>query len=324
MNSLRQIASIRVPRRNRGILPPDLRAAYDGLEAAVLSFSDRASLPGDPRRVLDNVQALWMAVRLDHPGVFWTGSTFTLIESDPIGFSPSYTMGPSEAEAAAGLLLSEVRRVEKALAVTRDPLSVAVSVHDHLASSVEYDMDAPHASDALGALVDRTAVCQGISAAASLMLNYAGVPCDTYFGKIRSSPEVFHAWNVIPYGRGRLHMDITNDLGRPGRLSHMHALMDEPAAHAVLSWMGEVGQPSGTDYYRAAGLYAGSPRELAALAERFASSGAEYGEFEAPGMSREAVGSALLSAYGRGFMSFKHSPELGVFSFDVSGQVPVQ
>ena len=318
MNALSTLCSIRTHHRNRNILPSELYPAYDSLESAVLSFSKAASLPGDPRFIRDNIQAIWMAVRLDHPEIFWTGNTFSLTASNSTVFEPSYVLSHSEAAVDANLLLAEVRRVEKVLAVTKDPLSIAISVHDYIATTVSYDQYAPHHSDAYGALVSHRGVCQGISAAAALMLNLSGVHCDTYFGKMRSQPDVFHAWNVIPYGQGRLHMDITNDLvSKENQLSRMHALMDEPEAHKILSWMGEVGVSSGYDFYRKCGAYAGSFEELQALISKIAASGSVSGEFKTSGIPVGEIVAAIASAYPGKRIKYKFSPELELFSFEV-------
>lgn len=314
---MNELTKIKVPQHNREILPVDLRSAYDSLGKGLLSFSDSINLPGNRQIILDNYQLLWAAVRIDHPEIFYVDRRFELTNGRALEMHPHYTCSQEEAETISLELMKEVRRIDKALAITRDPFQIMLSIHDWIASTIEYDEIAPHPFDVIGALLDHKAVCQGISAAASLMLNYADIPCVTFFGKIRQK-ETWHAWNVVEMNNKRVHMDITNDLvSIQGILSHKHMAMSEPTAHRVFSWHGQVGSPTDFDYYLSTGNFAHTVAELKQIANRSASAGITAGEIKVPSISAGNAAKIISTAFDGHLIEYTYSPELEIISFRV-------
>lgn len=312
------LTSIKVPRRNRELLPESLHGAYDSLEKGMLSFHDSIPLPGDPQMIENNYQFLWSAVLLDHPEIFYVGRQFELLKSWNLEIRPHYTISQKEVGTTSADLMREIRRVDKALAVTRDPYRIILSVHDWLASTVVYDEDSPRAFDVTGALLDHKAVCQGISAAASLMLSYAGLSCATCFGKLRQKNDSWHAWNVIDFN-GRLgHMDITNDLVSLHRhVSHGHLLMTESVAHRLLSWQGKVDKPIDFDYYRATGTFAHNMNEFVKIAKNMISAGMDDGEIKIPMCYMNEIEGVLPKVFAGFGIEYVYDPELEIFTFKI-------
>ena len=106
----------------------------------------------------------------------------------------------------------------------------ALLLHDRLAVRVAYDYDnylsntIPQDSyTAYGALVLRTAVCQGYSAAYLYLLREAGIDSE-----ICSSQTINHAWNIVYLGGVPYHVDVTWDdptEDLTGQVLHDHFLL---------------------------------------------------------------------------------------------------
>lgn len=88
------------------------------------------------------------------------------------------------------------------------------AIENYLAQNCEYDYDAarnqqtaaPSAFSAYGALVLRKAVCDGYSAAFSMLCREAGIPC-IYVG----SNALNHSWNAVFHNGGVYFVDATYD-----------------------------------------------------------------------------------------------------------------
>ena len=248
-------------------------------------FSPIIVIPDPDNKVRDNINFLWMSVLLDNPSIFWVGRNYALAtSSECLMVKAEYTYSSERVKNISRSLLEEIRKVDKVTKITNDVPSISLSVHDYLAENVTYsDQDNRSCHTAVGALLNKNAVCDGFSAAASLMLNYAGVPCSTIFGKFRKEGKTWHAWNVVDLQGRNVHMDVTNDSkSLRGLVSHRYFLIDEPTSHKVLSWMGDVSEPCFFDYYRETGMIADSMNDLATLFSELTSDDARSAELRIP------------------------------------------
>ncbi len=83
----------------------------------------------------------------------------------------------------------------------------ALLIHDRLAVHCEYDYNnGENQFDIYGALVDKTAVCQGYAEAYDYLLEQVGI--ESY---ICTSTELYHAWNIIYINDEPYHVDVTWD-----------------------------------------------------------------------------------------------------------------
>lgn len=67
---------------------------------------------------------------------------------------------------------------------------------------------------AVGALVDRKAVCDGISKAFKLLLDELGIENWIVYQDISKDLEYAHVWNVLKINGEELHADVTWEMGR--------------------------------------------------------------------------------------------------------------
>ncbi len=122
--------------------------------------------------------------------------------------------------------LTEVRTAAKAMiADLKDlpPLQQALLLHDRIALSCSYQEEPflPNDFTLYGALIEKTAVCQGYALSYQYMLEMLGIESE-----ICSSYSLNHAWNIVTIDGRQYHVDITWDdaPGLPGQVRHENFL----------------------------------------------------------------------------------------------------
>ncbi len=112
-----------------------------------------------------------------------------------------------------------------------------LAIHNYLRDNVEYDMHAAlnqgvetsSAFSAYGALVERLAVCDGISAAFAMICRAAGLPC-IYV----ASQEMNHSWNAVWYQGEVRYIDTTYEI--TGKTQTKYFMLTEQKLAADHSW----------------------------------------------------------------------------------------
>ena len=105
-----------------------------------------------------------------------------------------------------------------------DAYTALISLYDYLQKTIRYDKATfqaglkgirqnPESHSAYGALINKIAVCDGFSAAFSLLAQKLGYPCMLVNGKssYHSSASVAHGWNIVKVQNKYYHMDVTWD-----------------------------------------------------------------------------------------------------------------
>ena len=124
----------------------------------------------------------------------------------------------------------------------------ALILHDYLAKTVEYNMNAvsssnnqltsvdTHARSAYGAIVDKTAVCRGYALAYAHLLSLVGIESEFV-----TSDYMNHAWNMVKIGDNFYHVDVTYDdpvntsNEDAGLVSHEYFLRSDESISSSLS-----------------------------------------------------------------------------------------
>ena len=185
--------------------------AYNTLKAGVeagqerISFADaNHSIKGtDFSAILDvyfndNPQHFWLGKGATS---FFSGNKLTAVELTYTFTGDELTTAKSKFEAAAAAVLS---------GITDDmsQFEIELYLHDYLVSHVTYDLDAPHAHDAYGALVEGRAVCEGYARAFQYLLQQAGIPSYVVTGQSKGED---HAWNLVKIDGEYYYVDVTWD-----------------------------------------------------------------------------------------------------------------
>ena len=174
------------------------------------------------------------AFHSDNPDVFWLSGwkTEKYSEANHIIFISLYT-----ADQLKTMTEKDETAVDDCLSKVEKGLSsedLEIYVHDYLINNCEYDLNAVDGDGnavknyskeneihtSYGALVDRSAVCDGYARAYQLLLNRLGVDCVTVSGKgnplddeelgIRTG-GTNHSWNAVKNGSTWLMTDVTWD-----------------------------------------------------------------------------------------------------------------
>ncbi len=92
-----------------------------------------------------------------------------------------------------------------------------VFVHDAIINNVRYDTTLGNNGAKIqpytvyGALVEHSAVCEGIAKAVKLLLNMLDVKCIVVSGEFEGER---HAWNIVKIDNWAYNLDVTMDMGR--------------------------------------------------------------------------------------------------------------
>lgn len=115
-----------------------------------------------------------------------------------------------------------INKILKLFEKYKDKSMLCRKVHDWLSMRVKYNRDEIDKNlykhnnhNIIGPLIERKAVCEGISLAYQYILNRLGVDCMTVSGKtIKPDGQYnkdYHAWNVISLNGENYHVDVTWD-----------------------------------------------------------------------------------------------------------------
>ena len=88
-----------------------------------------------------------------------------------------------------------------------------LSIHDGLAARIVYDLEAPHAHEAYGALLHGRSVCEGYAKSFQMLCEREGIPCVLVTGMaVDDDSAEAHMWNLVQMEDGRWYaVDLTWD-----------------------------------------------------------------------------------------------------------------
>lgn len=144
----------------------------------------------------------------DHPELFWMdeyseihmrGSTVLSLNAPRMNV---YDLTSKQAE------LSEA---VSELSFTGSEYEKVKQIHDYLATTISYDIDAPHNQTLYGALVDRACVCAGFANAFKYLCGLNGISSVYVSGMVDSQPDAGHAWNMVRVDGKWYYVDTTWD-----------------------------------------------------------------------------------------------------------------
>lgn len=168
-----------------------------------------------------NVQKVVWTVHFDNPSLFWLNPND--VDASRLGDSMRLVFRYTYGEEECRKLSADMERVARDLYDSRiseygHEYDVEMAVHDFLASEVTYMLDRGDRDmfTAVGPLIRREGVCDGISQATSYLLNCYGVRCGILHGPMRGSSEK-HSWNIVFLGNEAYHLDVTWDLWEGGK-----------------------------------------------------------------------------------------------------------
>ena len=189
--------------------------AYDQLVAGVEGCAESISIQSPSGALTtEDVAIITDAYRRDHAEHFWIGSSYSMR-----GTADAVTVIEPRYELTGEALANARVAFNNAIEAFLDGITFDMSeferellLHDRLASHVTYDLDAPNAHNAYGALVEGRAVCEGYAEALQVLLHRAHIKSMLVFGSSvnpsTGAPEG-HAWNMVEIDGNYYHVDLT-------------------------------------------------------------------------------------------------------------------
>ncbi len=104
-----------------------------------------------------------------------------------------------------------------------------LEIHDNIASFITYRIDGTEESHTLvGALLNRSAVCDGYSKAFCLVSRLSGLRCGMVTGKLLDDRGIWqdHAWNIVRVKNVWTYVDVTAD-DQKGYISRAYFNLDQ-------------------------------------------------------------------------------------------------
>lgn len=275
-SSLERFLPLVQHRPYRASLEPGERAVYDAVLQGALAYD--AAIPLSTAPAPEFLQELLTFIKLDVPELFFVDG-FAMMRAGIAGRSvvrPSYRFDFDAAE--AHLLAMERRANEVLEPVANHAVERRIrACHDWLVGHVAYaDEAAAHSHEAPGALLFGVGVCEGVAKAMKCLCDRAGIRAMVAVGRSREpssgsaelDPHELHAWNIVDFGDGWKHVDVTYDGGLSTSVVRYDyfGLSDEEAAvdHELDPRWPSCPMPLG--YYRASGRFAASRSELERMA----------------------------------------------------------
>lgn len=196
------------------LMPAELKEAYRLIEEAVEKHRDEVAIADPSGDILNQLDRVIEVIHLDYPRLFWLHDSSYVFDGDAVTVRFYYHM----TEAECNRMLASMEGVAKGLFDSRihnckSEYEVEMAVHDYIASTVVYLDDSERQAEmhtALGPLVLKKGVCEGISLAVAYLLNCYGVRCGTIGGNIIGGGP--HAWNIVLLENEAYHLDVTWDL----------------------------------------------------------------------------------------------------------------
>jgi len=194
---------------HRYMLDPEIRPLYDSIANMLENNKEEAIIYGNyDDEALDKVLS---AVQFDLPYIY------RLDPEDPFGIYVAEdhvqvicnfkltSAQQEEFDRQVDNLVSEIN------SICHTDYEKELFVHDWFLDNVVYLEESGSIKrseyTAYGAIVDKKAVCMGISKAVSLLLNKVGVDCGTY-----SDVSTNHIWNIVNIEGDNYHLDVTWDI----------------------------------------------------------------------------------------------------------------
>jgi hypothetical protein len=205
----------------KAFLTPTYKLCYEKILDTIINFGAKVELPSVDD---DYIWDLLRAVVYDHPELFYIDfestkafSIYThgtnIKESTSIEFSywmdvPTFKALTLQVYYIGVTLCNQI----KSLPIFEKELRI----HDFLCNSIVYDDTASNSDNIIGALINKRAVCSGISKAAKFLFDLAQIQSMCLTGECSNyaKNEVMglHAWNLVKLGRIWTHLDVTWDI----------------------------------------------------------------------------------------------------------------
>ena len=253
------------------LLTENQQALLDLLYASAAAGEPHADLPEGT--LYDDAAAAMEVLILDFPELVGLQNEYALgyYQHQPEVATYAELRYSATGEALQAMRMALLSAAEGLVnAAKGDDFAREVALHDTICSRVRYDLSAPNAHNAYGALVEGRAGCEGYAQAMTLLCRMAGMPCTMVTGMAWDGTYMRpHAWNMVQIGGQWGHVDATfND---QSDTLHWYFNLSDGQLSADHTWDSLPFSPltgASAEYHRRLGLEAGSLQEADALLQK--------------------------------------------------------
>lgn len=201
----------------RSTLNTNEQKAYDKILEGLFDFSDNISIFGVSA---DSIQSIFDKIKQDVPGLFFVENAY--FQYMPLtrlaSVIPKYRFTREQTNATILAVCTKCRNILRDV-YSMTALEKEKVIHDYFCKNVVYDNAFSTSSfECVGPLLFGKGVCEGISRAAKMLFDFAGVKSMVVHGESNqqqgatNSLSNLHAWNMVNIDGDFYHLDITFDL----------------------------------------------------------------------------------------------------------------
>ena len=197
----------------RDVLPRLSQKTFDSVSKCLVSKKDSAKIFEKDLRVLGEI---FEYVKLDSPLLYYVDN----VQFQTYSESPITTIKPIYNNYKDDLsLLHQIEEIGSRITSrvsTVDQWNAMLYLHDTICKNVVYEDVGKDAHTIVGALLNKRAVCDGISKAFKYFCDLLGIQCCVVTGKAKRFYDMFvfesHAWNKVFFNGMWYNVDVTYDL----------------------------------------------------------------------------------------------------------------
>lgn len=204
---------------------------YLKIDTAVKNYENKVVEVGDGTLSASAASRAYEAYLLDNPECFYLDSKYEINEAKALNITKlEINLEYISNKKVIFQNIQELNKkldeiIAKVITPNMTDFEKEVALHDYLIENVNYydytDIDEIPSikHSAYGALIEKEAVCDGISKAYSILLNKSGIENVVVTGKM----DVRHAWNKVKLDDEWYNTDVTSDaFGKERVLSHVY------------------------------------------------------------------------------------------------------
>jgi len=195
------------------LLPHEQRFVYETVLDGIREFKDEIPIPQTSKSALSDI---WDYIMLDNPLIFYARSYVYMmnVQEMAVAVKPTYELPKQTAKQHTNEIIKHLMKFGSIR--TKGEIEKEIFLHDHCVTTLKYDSSiGSNAFTILGPILNKTAVCEGISKYAKLVFDYVGMKSLLVIGELKKpmpgTPEG-HAWNIVEVGSKPYHLDVTLDL----------------------------------------------------------------------------------------------------------------
>lgn len=184
---------------------------YDVITAAALKYDKSVSFPINKKVTFDDLYAAYQTLYLDEVRLYYIDTVMEYVSDRATQYITDMNIGYIYTKTQVDSMNAEMEKAaEEILSGVTPEMSeyeTVKHIHDTLIKRCTYTLEGSDITSPYGAMVRKTAQCQGYSRAFSYLCNLCGIETDIVLGVANEE----HMWNMAKIDGKWYHIDLTWD-----------------------------------------------------------------------------------------------------------------